>query len=143
MTKKILVCDDEANVRTFLKDLLTLEGFAVVEAESGAAALDSAGRDRPDLCILDLMLPDCSGVELLPRLKAANPMLAVVVITALGTVDNAVLSMKAGAYDFITKPSTSIPSSYPSSGPWTSSRSPRRTRSCGTSTRTGCTTRNS
>jgi len=104
MIKKILVCDDEANVRTFLKDLLTLEGFSVVEAESGVAAVDSVVRDKPDLCVLDLMLPDCNGVELLPRLKAANPMLAVIVITALGTVDNAVLSMKAGAYDFITKP---------------------------------------
>jgi len=104
VVKKILVCDDEANVREFLKDLLSLEGFAIVEAESGAAAVDSVSRDKPDLCILDLMLPDCTGVELLPRLKAANPMLSVIVITALGTVDNAVLSMKAGAYDFITKP---------------------------------------
>ena len=104
MIKKILVCDDESNVRIFLRDLLTLEGFIVVEAESGLAAVDSVGRDKPDLCILDLMLPDFNGVDLLPRLKAANPMLAVIVITALGTVDNAVLSMKAGAYDFITKP---------------------------------------
>jgi DNA-binding NtrC family response regulator len=102
--KKILICDDEANVRVFLKDLLVLEGFSVVEAESGATALDSVARDKPDLCILDLMLPDCNGVELLPRLKAASPSLAVIVITALGTIDNAVLSMKAGAYDFITKP---------------------------------------
>ncbi|HUW69465.1 MAG TPA: sigma-54 dependent transcriptional regulator [bacterium] len=104
MIKKILICDDEANVRVFLKDLLVLEGFSVVEAESGATALDSVARDKPDLCILDLMLPDCNGVELLPRLKAASPSLAVIVITALGTIDNAVLSMKAGAYDFITKP---------------------------------------
>ena len=104
MIKKILVCDDEANVRTFLRDLLTLEGFAVVEADSGKAAIDSVSGDRPDLCILDLMLPDASGVELLPRLKEQSPMMAVIVITALGTVDNAVLSMKAGAYDFITKP---------------------------------------
>ncbi|PKL23161.1 MAG: hypothetical protein CVV47_15780 [Spirochaetae bacterium HGW-Spirochaetae-3] len=104
MLKKILICDDEANVRTFLKDLLSLEGFSVVEADTGAAALASVARDKPDLCILDLMLPDCNGADLLPRLKAVNPMLAVVIITALGTVDNAVLSMKAGAYDFITKP---------------------------------------
>lgn len=104
MTKKILVCDDEANVRTFLRDLLSLEGFSVVEAENGAEALDVTATEKPDLCILDLMLPDCSGVELLPRLKVANQPLAVIVITAIGTVDNAVLSMKAGAYDFITKP---------------------------------------
>lgn len=104
MTKKILVCDDEGNVRTFLRDLLSLEGFDVVEAESGVAALDAVERDKPDLCILDLMLPDCNGVDLLPRLRLADPHLAVIVITALGTIDNAVLSMKAGAYDFITKP---------------------------------------
>lgn len=104
MIKKILICDDEANVRVFLKDLLVLEGFSVIEAESGATVLDFVARDKPDLCILDLMLPDCNGAELLPRLKAASPSLAVIVITALGTIDNAVLSMKAGAYDFITKP---------------------------------------
>ncbi|HOZ73449.1 MAG TPA: sigma-54 dependent transcriptional regulator [Spirochaetales bacterium] len=104
MKKKILICDDEANVRTYLGDLLALEGFAVVEADSGSSAVAAVSRERPELCVLDLMLPDCNGVELLPRLKAADPMLAVIVITALGTVDNAVLSMKAGAYDFITKP---------------------------------------
>ena len=104
MIRKILVCDDEENVRTFLRDLLSLEGFDVVEAESGISALDAVERDRPDLCILDLMLPDCNGVELLPRLKLLDPHLSVIVITALGTIDNAVLSMKAGAYDFITKP---------------------------------------
>ncbi len=104
MKTKILVCDDEANVRTFLRELLELEGYAVAEADCGRAALEAAARERPALCILDLMLPDGSGAEFLPRLKAQNPQLAVVVITALGTVDNAVASMKAGAYDFITKP---------------------------------------
>jgi len=102
--KKILICDDEANVRVFLRELLELEGYAVAEADSGGAAEEAVARERPELCILDLMLPDCSGAELLPRLKARNAQLAVVVITALGTVDNAVASMKAGAYDFITKP---------------------------------------
>jgi len=101
---KILVCDDEKNVRIFLKDLLSLEGFDVVEAETGRAAVEAAKAEKPDLCILDLKLPDCNGTDIIPDLKAARPLLAVIVITALGTVDNAVLSMKAGAYDFITKP---------------------------------------
>lgn len=104
MNRKILVCDDEKNVRAFLGELLALEGFAIVEAANGAEALEAAASKKPDLCILDLMLPDCSGIELIPRLKAAHSPIAIIVITAIGTVDNAVLSMKAGAYDFITKP---------------------------------------
>jgi len=103
MTRKVLVCDDERNVRTFLHDLLALEGFAIAEAATAAEALEAAAA-RPDLCILDLMLPDRSGIELIPDLKEAAPHMAIIVITAVGTVDNAVLSMKAGAYDFITKP---------------------------------------
>ena len=88
----------------FLRDLLSLEGFEVVEADTGKAAVEAARSQKPDLCILDLKLPDCNGTDIIPDLKAARPLLAVIVITALGTVDNAVLSMKAGAYDFITKP---------------------------------------
>ena len=104
MKYRILVCDDERNVRVFLRDLLTLEGYEVVEADSGKAAIEAAGTQKPDLCILDLKLPDCNGMDIIPDLKAARPLLTVIVITALGTVDNAVRSMKAGAYDFITKP---------------------------------------
>ncbi|MBN2875820.1 MAG: sigma-54-dependent Fis family transcriptional regulator [Spirochaetales bacterium] len=104
MKRKILVCDDEENVRTFLRDLLSLEGYEVIEAATGGQALEVVAREKPDLCVLDLMLPDGSGVDLLPAFKTKLPQLAVIVITALGTVDNAVLSMKAGAYDFITKP---------------------------------------
>ncbi len=104
MKYRILVCDDERNVRAFLRDLLTLEGFDVLEADTGKAAVEAARTGKPDLCILDLKLPDCNGTDIIPDLKAARPLLAVIVITALGTVDNAVLSMKAGAYDFITKP---------------------------------------
>jgi DNA-binding NtrC family response regulator len=101
---KILVCDDEKNVRVFLKDLLSLEGFDIVEAETGREAVEAVQAEKPDLCILDLKLPDCNGIDIIPELKTVRPLLAIIVITALGTVDNAVLSMKAGAYDFITKP---------------------------------------
>ena len=104
MNNRILVCDDEENVRTFLRELLVLEGYEVVEADSGKAAMARVTTDAPDLCILDLMLPDTSGLDLLPMLRSARPLLGIIVITAIGTIDNAVLSMKAGAYDFITKP---------------------------------------
>jgi len=102
--KRILVCDDEAYVRVFLKDLLELEGYTVLEAENGEQAEAIISKGKIDLCVLDLMLTDCSGIDLIPRLKSKNSQLAIVVITAIGTINNAVASMKAGAYDFITKP---------------------------------------
>ncbi len=104
MKKRILVCDDEAYVRVFLKDLLELEGYTVLEAENGEQAEAIISKGKIDLCVLDLMLTDCSGIDLIPRLKSKNSQLAIVVITAIGTINNAVASMKAGAYDFITKP---------------------------------------
>ncbi|GAB1432016.1 acetoacetate metabolism transcriptional regulator AtoC [Spirochaetota bacterium] len=104
MKKRILVCDDEAYVRVFLKDLLELEGYTVFEAENGEQAEAIISKGKIDLCVLDLMLTDCSGIDLIPRLKSKNSQLAIVVITAIGTINNAVASMKAGAYDFITKP---------------------------------------
>lgn len=104
MKKRILVCDDEAYVRVFLKDLLELEGYTVFEVENGEQAEAIISKGKIDLCVLDLMLTDCSGIDLIPRLKSKNSQLAIVVITAIGTINNAVASMKAGAYDFITKP---------------------------------------
>lgn len=104
MKKKILVCDDEAYVRVFLRELLELEKYIVFEAENGKQAESIIKNEKIDLCILDLMLPDYSGIDLIPRLKEKNRHLSIIVITAIGTINNAVASMKAGAYDFITKP---------------------------------------
>lgn len=105
MKYKVLIGDDEKNVRIFLLDLLALEGnYDLFEAEDGAEVLSKNRTDKPDLCILDLKLPDKNGIELIPELIKENPGLVIIIITALGTVDNAVSAMKTGAYDFITKP---------------------------------------
>jgi len=104
MKLRVLVIDDEPNVRIFLRDLLSLEGFEVSEAGSCSETLRAAETKHPDICILDLKLGEENGIALIPELKRIHAPVIVIVITALGTVDNAVLSMKAGAYDFITKP---------------------------------------
>ena len=104
MKLRVLVIDDEPNVRIFLRDLLSLEGFEVSEAGCCSETLRAAEAKHPDICILDLKLGEENGIALIPELRRIHAPVIVIVITALGTVDNAVLSMKAGAYDFITKP---------------------------------------
>ncbi len=102
---RALVVDDERNMRLLLAELLTGEGYAVVEAGDGNTALACLGGDTTfDLVILDLKLPDVSGLEILERVRVTRPTLPVVVLTAHGTVDAAVGAMRRGAFDFLVKP---------------------------------------
>ena len=101
---RVLVVDDERNVREYLKELLQLHLYQPLVAETGAAALAVLREVPVGLVILDLKLPDADGIELIPRIKELCPGVAILVITALGTIQHAVDSIKAGAYDFITKP---------------------------------------
>jgi len=102
--RTICVVDDEKNVRTFIRDLLEQEGYEVCEAADGSEALKKTITTKPHIVILDLNLPDASGIDLIAPMKKESPLSQIIVITALGTVDNAVASMKMGAFDFITKP---------------------------------------
>lgn len=104
MKARILVADDEKNVRIFLRELLESEDFRVLDAENGTQALKIAAEVQPQLIILDVKLPDANGTDLIVPLKQRSPNAQVIIITALGTIQNAVTSMKAGAFDFITKP---------------------------------------
>jgi len=104
MRTKILVVDDERSVRTFLKELFEQENIDVVLASDGAEALVQTSTQKPDIIVLDLKLPDVSGLDLIPQIRQRCNEAAIIVITALGTVENAVRSIKLGAYDFITKP---------------------------------------
>jgi DNA-binding NtrC family response regulator len=100
----ILIIDDEAGIRESLETLLDMEGYEVdtaVTAEDGLARL---GDRSYDLVLLDLALPDRSGMELLPDLRAEHPELPVIMITAYGTVENAVSAMQSGAVNFVQKP---------------------------------------
>jgi len=100
---KILVVDDDPDIREILKDRLDSLGYSVVSAENGQEALDKVSQEEPDLMFLDLQLPLLDGLQVLKRLKE-YPELGVIIITAFGTIEKAVEAMREGAYDFITKP---------------------------------------
>ena len=104
MSATVLVADDEALLRQSLRGALAQEGFDVQAAGSGAEAWQRFAEDRPDVVVLDLVLGDADGLDLMRRMRAEAPETKVVVISAHGSIERAVDAMKAGAYDFIKKP---------------------------------------
>ncbi len=104
MEPLLLVVDDQASILKFLRRTLEQEGYAVLTATRGSEALRVIEDEIPDLVLLDLMLPDMSGLEVLAGLKSQFPAMAVVMMTAYGDVATAVKAMRAGAFDYITKP---------------------------------------
>ncbi len=101
---KILVADDELSMREFLKILLTKEGHEVTCAADGEEALAFFQSHPFDLLISDIKMGKVGGLELLGKVKESRPNLAVVMITAYGSPEDAIAAMKAGAYDYLTKP---------------------------------------
>jgi len=104
MRKKVLAVDDEKLVRWSLSRKLAEWGYDVLEAEDGAEALKVFEKESPDFVLLDNNLPDTLGTEILPKIKKARPDVQVIMVTAFGSIDTAVVAMRGGAYDFITKP---------------------------------------
>ncbi|MGE5279168.1 MAG: response regulator transcription factor [Deltaproteobacteria bacterium] len=104
--KKILIVDDERDLVGLVALHMRLAGFSVLYAVNGAAALETARREQPDLVILDLMLPKVPGLEVCRRLKAdpATSRVPVVMLTARAQTQDKESGLKAGADDFITKP---------------------------------------
>ena len=100
----ILVVDDEASIRESLEVLLSLENYAIKTAGDGEEGLRLLDQNSFDLVLLDLALPGQSGLELLPQFKERQPELPIIMITAYGTVDNVVESIRAGAENFVQKP---------------------------------------
>jgi len=103
---RVLVVDDEKNIRATLGMCLEQIGCGVESAGSGAAALAALERGRFDVAFLDLRLADESGLDLIAKLLAASPELAIVVVTAYATVETAVEAMRRGAQDYLQKPFT-------------------------------------
>jgi DNA-binding NtrC family response regulator len=100
----VLIIDDEAAIRESLETLLELEGYAVTSTSTGEEGLGRLGEESYDLVLLDLALPDRNGLDLLAEIRNHDPLLSVIMITAYGTVENAVLAMQAGAANFVQKP---------------------------------------
>src|SRR6266567_1127336 len=100
----VLIIDDEAAIRESLETLLEFEGYSVDSAETGEEGLAKLAERSFDLALLDFALPDRNGLEILADIRARDPQLAVIMITAYGTLDNAVRAMQKGATNFIQKP---------------------------------------
>jgi two-component system NtrC family response regulator len=101
---RILVVDDEAPQRELLAGFLVKQGYEVVPAASGAEALERLERETFDLILTDHRMPQMSGLDLLKAAREVNPEIPIVVMTAYGSVEQAVAAMKAGAYDYLGKP---------------------------------------
>ncbi len=100
----VLVADDERNIREGLAEALRLEGYEVALAADGEEALRAVENGRVDLVVTDLRMPKVSGNEVLKRVAGSYPGIPVIILTGHGTIEDAVDSMRIGAFDFITKP---------------------------------------
>lgn len=104
MKTKVLVVDDEQWMRASLGELLQSEGYATLLADSASSALDHARLGEPDFAIVDVRMPERGGLELLQDLRSLAPDLRIFMMTGYPSVETAVLAMKYGAVDFLTKP---------------------------------------
>lgn len=100
----VMVVDDEKNIRDGLGKFLEMDGHEVFLAENGQDAWERTSQGDIDLIITDLKMPEMSGEELLKRISSAYPNIPVIILTGHGTIENAVETMRNGAYDFLTKP---------------------------------------
>ncbi|MBI4523140.1 MAG: sigma-54-dependent Fis family transcriptional regulator [Deltaproteobacteria bacterium] len=100
----ILVVDDDPDIREVLSDRLQSLGYRVLLASNGRASLELLERQNPHMILLDIEMPDMSGLEVLREIRRRGADVTVVMITAHGTIERAVQAMKEGAYDFIRKP---------------------------------------
>ena len=101
---RVLVVDDEEGLRSLLSNILTDEGHTVLTAEDGAAGLRLFERERFDLVILDVWLPERGGIDVLKEIKSDGSDMPVIMISGHGTIDLAVKAVKLGAFDFLEKP---------------------------------------
>jgi UDP-3-O-acyl N-acetylglucosamine deacetylase len=102
--ERILIVDDEKNIVSSLKGILSDEGYEVIETGDGVEALEIIQTDPPDLVLLDIWLPGMDGIEVLKTVKAYHPEIEVLIMSGHGTIDTAVKATKLGAQDFIEKP---------------------------------------
>ena len=104
MSENILIVDDELSNRRILEQVLSRAGYSVETADGGSRVLNQLDSFRPDLIILDYMMSDLTGMEVLRELRKREDDTPVIMITAYGTIERAVEAIQEGAYDFITRP---------------------------------------
>ncbi|MCS7149153.1 MAG: response regulator transcription factor [Caldimicrobium sp.] len=104
MAKRILVVDDDPDILTVVSSFLKIEGFHVLEAQDVKSAQEIFQRENPELIILDIMLPDQSGLEWLKDLKAKYPAIPIILLTAKSSLSDKVLGFELGADDYLSKP---------------------------------------
>lgn len=101
---KLLVIDDEVEFAATLCQRLNLRGFTSRDAHSGIEGLASFAELEPDVVLLDLKMPDMSGLDVLAQIKEQNPLVEVIILTGHGSVHAGIKAMEKGAYDYIMKP---------------------------------------
>jgi DNA-binding NtrC family response regulator len=101
---KIVIIDDEIDICMLLRKILSEEGYVIKAETDPVKALAIVEEENPDCVLLDIKMPKMSGVEVLSAIKDLNRNTPVIMITGYGTLENAMESMKLGAYDYITKP---------------------------------------
>ncbi len=101
---KVLVVDDDAHIRSVLSFALGRDGFTVVEAADGAAALAAVTRETPYLLLLDVMMPECDGTEVCRRLRAAGNAVPVIFLSSRDEEVDRILGLELGGDDYVTKP---------------------------------------
>ena len=106
MAEKILVVDDEPDTLSLLGMTLARAGYTVLKAATAKACLDLAHKEQPDLIILDVMLPDGSGVDVLKTLRAEQATPPVIFFTAKGRAEDMSDGIQAGAYKYLVKPTS-------------------------------------
>src|SRR2546429_3407150 len=100
----VLVVDDEDGIRQALDRFLSRLGYRVLQASSGAEALDRQAAEQPQVMLSDIRMPNLSGVELVPKALAADSDLAIIMLTAIDEPRTAIECLKLGAYDYLIKP---------------------------------------
>ena len=101
---KILVVDDDPNLRKTLADILRVKGYETIIVGTGAEAIAALGSDDISLALIDLLLPDLPGLEVMARLKAKSPLTEVIILTGNASIDTAIKATNQGAFSYLLKP---------------------------------------
>ena len=104
MAGKVLLCDDSMLVRKKLRALVEDCGFAVTEAQNGRQAIEQYAKESPDIVLMDIVMPEVTGLEALAAIRQADPEAKVVMISSTGTSSKLIEALKQGAADFVQKP---------------------------------------